>query len=436
MINYFYRYWSQYHKGQLAPFFIVLIVVLIIAALVTVNIGKIARTKTYSGNSTDAGALAAASTLAYALNYVATANGKMIQNYNNFNSETQRHFSNAWTSLNQALSYIYQAMSTATSASSSSDWDDVIDYIEDAQDELETFVDEMDLLHDEIVPSYHDFQQDYYELIRERVHDDSDNSNDLYTNALVAGYKLDFLNSGIAVKKGEQGQSDFQSYVDSITISNVTNNTYKTYSWSDGQGRSHSVKAKIDIDALRTYRVKVTQSQYQSVLNSLQSASNSAENAINYLQTAIPYCQIEKILVDCKDSCYYCEVAYYAILAVILNYLNLAISQSNSALNSSQQARNGLQSGSVITSTSKSDTEPYIICWIQDITHDRLVDAYNTQTHQSKTYEAGDGTGQLWEATYPETSSSSRATFNYQGRGKIYPPTASHDAALTTIDFD
>lgn len=61
-------------KGQIAPFLIVIMVILLIAAMATINIGKVGLDKTYTANAADAGALAAASVMAMALNSVAEAN--------------------------------------------------------------------------------------------------------------------------------------------------------------------------------------------------------------------------------------------------------------------------------------------------------------------------------------------------------------------------
>jgi len=77
MFIYFNQNKCAYHKGQLAPFFIVLIIAVIIASLVTINVGKVAKTKTSSSNSADSGVLAAASTMASAYNYIAVANSNM-----------------------------------------------------------------------------------------------------------------------------------------------------------------------------------------------------------------------------------------------------------------------------------------------------------------------------------------------------------------------
>jgi len=84
MFIYFNQNKLAYHKGQLVPFFIVFIVVLLIAALVTVNIGKVGLIKTYSSNAADAGALAGGSVMATVFNTQALMNSEMIVAYEMF----------------------------------------------------------------------------------------------------------------------------------------------------------------------------------------------------------------------------------------------------------------------------------------------------------------------------------------------------------------
>ena len=76
MKNIFFR-----REGQIAPFLIAVIVVLIIALMVTVNIGKVGITKTNTANASDAGALAGSTTHANTLNALADTNTAMIAEY-------------------------------------------------------------------------------------------------------------------------------------------------------------------------------------------------------------------------------------------------------------------------------------------------------------------------------------------------------------------
>ena len=70
-----------HREGQIAPFMIAIIVVLIMALMVTANIGKIALTKTHTANAADAGTLAGSTTHANTLNNLADTNTAMIAEY-------------------------------------------------------------------------------------------------------------------------------------------------------------------------------------------------------------------------------------------------------------------------------------------------------------------------------------------------------------------
>lgn len=67
--------------GQVAPFMIAIIVVLIMAIMVTVNIGKVGITKTNTANAADAGALAGASTMANGLTSIGDLSDAMLADY-------------------------------------------------------------------------------------------------------------------------------------------------------------------------------------------------------------------------------------------------------------------------------------------------------------------------------------------------------------------
>lgn len=72
---------SNKEKGQIAPFLIAVIVILLTAMMVTVNLGKISMTKTHTSNAADAGALAGASTMANGLNAIADISDQMLADY-------------------------------------------------------------------------------------------------------------------------------------------------------------------------------------------------------------------------------------------------------------------------------------------------------------------------------------------------------------------
>ena len=68
-------------KAQIAPFFIAIIVILLIAVMIAVNLGKISSNKTNTANAADAGALAGATVYDQTLNNLAYTNASMIAEY-------------------------------------------------------------------------------------------------------------------------------------------------------------------------------------------------------------------------------------------------------------------------------------------------------------------------------------------------------------------
>jgi len=68
-------------QGQIAPFLIAVLAVVIMAIMITVNIGKIGVIKTHVSNSGDAGALAGASMMATAFDHLVFLSSMMYANY-------------------------------------------------------------------------------------------------------------------------------------------------------------------------------------------------------------------------------------------------------------------------------------------------------------------------------------------------------------------
>lgn len=71
-------------KAQLTPIYLVILVILVIVFFAIINVGKVSLIKTHSANSADAGALAAASVMANALNSTAVANNDLYHRYREF----------------------------------------------------------------------------------------------------------------------------------------------------------------------------------------------------------------------------------------------------------------------------------------------------------------------------------------------------------------
>jgi len=79
-------------RGQLAALFIVVLVVLLMMALVTVNLGKVALIKTEASNGSDAGALVGGSAMARLFNDIARLNYKIERSYWSFRRNVKIRF--------------------------------------------------------------------------------------------------------------------------------------------------------------------------------------------------------------------------------------------------------------------------------------------------------------------------------------------------------
>jgi len=435
-----------YRRGQLAPFFIVIIIIVIIATMVSVNIGKIAMTKTYTGNSSDAGALAAASVLAYAFNYIAFANSIMETNYKRFNHEARKHFLNAWAHLGLARHNATVAMGLACPFPCIAPG-----WVYEALAELDVFIREMYLLRDTIIPNYRSWQTHFYMLVRSRVHNDIPNSFDFYNVALEQGYKHNWMNSGIAVKKlrATAAQEEFYAFVDHIRWSNVKNcqepeqdpNTLQQ--WADGRMRQHKVWSKVCIDPIRDYYIRHTIMNFQDEMETLSMAlyyAHFAQQKLNealvHLWTACP----------CKWCCIYegtplCCFCWAIECSFAVAKLTEAITAMDNASLVSYNAWVGLQIETNYTTKISSESEGdkgQIIGWIDDVGHTRLVETFSHQEHEP---DANPENTARWQTEYQHIESSTLGTFNYNKRGHICSvhgntcaPMWLHDAAILEAD--
>jgi len=77
MFNYISAHKNAYHKGQLFPFMLAVVVVLLIMLIITINLGQLSVFKTDTSNAADGGALAGASSISSSLLGLGNANDMM-----------------------------------------------------------------------------------------------------------------------------------------------------------------------------------------------------------------------------------------------------------------------------------------------------------------------------------------------------------------------
>ena len=109
-------YEKIFKKAQLVPFFIALITAVIILILFSINLSKISLFKVHTANASDAGALAAASQLAFTFNQLALAAAGMYASYMAYMAAIGVIWHRAKDYLENAKDYYNTAMATIAGA--------------------------------------------------------------------------------------------------------------------------------------------------------------------------------------------------------------------------------------------------------------------------------------------------------------------------------
>ncbi|MFH1519358.1 MAG: pilus assembly protein TadG-related protein [Candidatus Omnitrophota bacterium] len=478
MFIYFNQNKLAYHKGQLVPFFIVFIIAVIIAALVTVNIGKVAKTKTYSANAADAGALAAASTMASAFNYLAVANSQMIVNYQYFFAMATISFTIGYVAMATAmtktsLAMTFLALACKYSKCCPKPWCCALwgSYCADALAALAVAAGSMELFNDTMkkllvtVTGYWMTQYYFYRMIRENV-------ADYYQGALESGYSFAFNNSGAASKlKGCR--------LEDISLCDACEKACDRDCKGRCGVRSDCIDSdgEYDNDCLKDYgdcqdtcsreelnclidNCDSQKAEYQLwVKDNIDDVANSAIKNYTWLdgqsrshdvavQVAIE--PIERYVLRIAMLPFPLEIAALALAwyfgSEALGFLGwadtaacpfpctavgiagLALASEIKGLVASIAAHAGLLVNGTFTSSSAGDVLPYLITGIDEVPDNpqRLVEVIQTQRYQGADFG-------VWSTEYPLTTSSAQACF--AGDGKIDSPHPYYDASIVLTDF-
>lgn len=472
MFIYFNENKCAYHKGQLAPFFIAFIIIIIIAALVTINIGKVAKDKTYSANSVDAGVLAAASTMASAFNYIAVANSNMEVNYQYFIGLATISFIIGYVKMATAMTLAESAAVIAGIACTCQRCCPDPPYfsccacyaanVKTAAAQLalgitalEEFGQAMVSLLVQVI-GYWMLQYFFYRMIR-------DNVEDYRQSAIDSGHSFSFSNSGISSKlRGcRAGDFDFCDQCESACDQDCRGRCGVREAYDDDE--------KDDYDDCMNY---CTRQELNCLINDCQSqraeyqlwVKNNADEVPS--GAIITYSWLDEqershdvasqVMIDPVDDYILRHTVlpfpveiYYLASALIFSGVAIGILTTAetkvgpkpclaemtiptstmpmiAGLSNSIIAHVGLAVNGTTTSSSMTDAWPYIIAWIDDVPHNHLVDVYQTQRHQGADLGA-------WSTEYPLTTSSSRASF--AGTGKIYHPNPYYDSTMILTDF-
>jgi len=426
MFIYFNQNKLAYHKGQLVPFFIVFIVVLLIAALVTVNIGKVGLIKTYSSNAADAGALAGGSVMATVFNTQALMNSEMIVAYEMF-----------YALMAVQVGIIIAAMWVAASTCMGTPPCYCCGYGCPCdsccpQPLCHTSTGYAIVGLKAAIVALIAFQVKqffYYKIMKEQAMDGRD-------SAIEVAYRYAFLNSGISSKlkscrledtglcddceddcerdcKQECGddnncldacsreeltclvdncqsqQAEFQ-----LWLKDIGSVPTAEYTWLDGQERNHQVYVGIDTHDVGTYKLK------------LPALPTAALVALLYVAYGVA--------VASAVSCNCCPLLSGG-MTLAAKYVTL---DTLAVLAGLIPAWDFDASGLAMVM--------FPICWVTEIDHNRLLAVTTRQEHEGEDY------GVMGQTAYPRIESYSQVDF--RGNGKIYRPDPYFDATIIKTD--
>ena len=378
----------RYEKGQMIPIFIVILVVIIIMSMITVNLSKIALTRTDVSNAADAGALAGGSVMAGVFNQQAVRNSQMIANY--------------WMGYAEIATTI--AMTIALYMTASAMCCGVVT--------TGAYVGLVNAANTMLVPltiAIYAFSQRQYWTYRKMRFEAQKGRLD----AIKQGYRYAFLNSGIGQKlishsvlrdiAGNRMRGDITNYADTFNVFQKAGINELSamlpvipYAWRDGQGRLHTVIVRSWTDSVGNYRIRMSVMPIALMMTRLAGARGLGLQMLMWA----PSCLIPGLG---------CGIAWGNTKLISVNLLGIIA---------------GLLPGATMSPVGGGLT--MIFDWVDDIVHNRKFKVLTTQTHGAHDYG-------IWNMKYPPIGSSCMVDF--EGKGDIYTPRPQHDASIESVDL-
>lgn len=254
-------------SGQIIPFLLVVMVVLLIAAIAVIQIGKVSIDKTYTDNAADAGSLAVASNLAAAFNNLTYDNYAAMINFENYRDIVENELfpeANYYltqgslcvkatfvgTSLGAALTaasiFLPFCADIVADAGAIALFSNAEDYSVKAVDLISAYLIMIDMMSSTIELCYNDQLQRYTNI--------NDNLVNSYLNAKKEGFKYAFSNSGIESKLSDAQADQFNNWLITDMSKEVeAGNTTIKYSWSDKNSKNHEVSVTLELPKIKNY---------------------------------------------------------------------------------------------------------------------------------------------------------------------------------------
>ncbi|MBD3246932.1 MAG: hypothetical protein GF333_08020 [Candidatus Omnitrophica bacterium] len=414
---------QSWKQGQVTMYFLAIVSTLIIVTFITVNIGKIAKDKTHSGNAADAGALAACSVMAAGFNYVADKNGtqrgandvplEYTHNKNNKPGAPQadqnrslaadksnqvKHDTEGWAQgvsphgTSAPMQGSIQGLMPQEEKKQEQNIDDAKD---DADEEQES-------------------QLERAKEIADDLYGEQGEQSNFYDNALKAGYLYCFYNSGIQQKvSGTQINSRrYQNFLERLQQQKPSNGTPQTFFWVDGAARAHAVTCLVQVEKPDRWNMETARDTKPQTDQKFEEggAHNGAAQRAN--QTAQVFNNLGvPVSGSLIDRTVFAPGAKGAS--------STANTEVDNAARAHHSAQQGKKKGGKRETRGPNGAENDTIAYINDIHHSQTVFVANFQFHMGGPVKGMRGDVDV-PTFYPPVQSTAQATFNHGGQGRIH----------------
>lgn len=269
-------------KAQVVPLLIIVMVVLLIAAIATINIGRVALDKTATDNASDAGALASATGYAGAFNGMASFNytalwatycGSWLAMYGLYNEGDEV--------LDMAIIYTATALAAATACyivlqvsvplcpyATNYAWLGAavlalaaMAALVLAAAEVNKFITVCNYMRS-VVDAHYTTEKTAFNSVCSSMITSRESS-------VAGGNSYAFGNSNISSKLSTAQQEAFKNWLEGGPSG--------TYPWSDKYGQSHSVSVSVDVPAIDSYSLQKTNMDYTPMCDLLDSMISTAK---------------------------------------------------------------------------------------------------------------------------------------------------------------
>lgn len=398
------------HRSQVSMYLISIMVTLIVLTFVVINIGKTAKDKTYADNAADAGALAAATAMATAFNYVADKNDNDEPTDNEEEARNaDRENADLWEAANQndleQQGHAIDAQAPLSGPSIPFSADQGREQENNRQNAQEQQQDNQ---------AHREAQRRDMSQQADKAHGEQGEQNNYYDNALKAGYLYNFYNAGIFHRLGRINQRRFSQFLQQIQETPPQNGEPKTFFWVDGAARIHTVTAIIEIEPMDNWDVEESQDQSPTTDEKLNQSATEQESALEMQGQSMWQFETGNIFPGTLWD-----------MAWDWGGNGSAMGSRNTSTGGTQTLNDAEQgmynSKSRITKNKTLELQNSNPKWINDIIHSQTVYSSNFQFHMGGVVKGMRGDVDLLGPTvYPPVQSSAVATFNCTQQGQIH----------------